>query len=192
MTRKEKEEEKNQIVENCLFSWDQQPGETGGTYKLFLVFRDLGRSRSYGEIVKIIPGKNYYQINQIGSRNQWFKRAKAWDLMKEEEMSRKLDEEILYARIRQQRIGETMQVLAEKGLKMLSDYPDELTAADISKLVDIGTKIERLALGDSTSIVKSESTVEAKIAVEEIPKEISEEIGKKLAILASKKMVINV
>jgi len=192
MTRKEMEIEKKEILDNLLFSWDRQPGEGAIAFKLFTAFREMGSDRTYKKVCEMFPDKQYNAINQMGSRLQWYKRAEEWDNYKREKMQRELDEEILYARIRQQRIGKSMQLLGEKGLTMLEEYPEELTAADLSKLIDIGTKIERLALGDPTNISKTESKVEAKVEVEEIPKEISEEIGKKLAILASQKMEINV
>ena len=191
-TRKAMEIEKEEILDNLLFSWDRQPGENAMSYKLFTAFREMGSERSYKKVCEMFPDRKYNAINQMGARLQWFKRADEWDSYKREKMQRELDEEILYARIRQQRIGKSMQLLGEKGLTMLQEYPEELTAADLSKLIDIGTKIERLALGDPTNISKTESKVEAKIEVEEIPKEVAEKVGKELAIMKSAEMEINV
>ncbi len=194
MTRKEKEEEKQQIIDESVFSWDRRIGESMKSYRLFLCFKDMGRTRSYVKVFELTEGMNYAAINQLGTRLEWFKRAEAFDAHQDREFQIKLEEEILQSRIRQQRIGAGMQELAEMGLEMLKEYPEELSPADISKLIDIGVKIERLALGDPSEIIKKEieGKVEVEVAVEEVPKDISAMVGRELAIRASKKMDINV
>lgn len=190
--RKEKETEKMEVLSNYLYSWDQNPGESDQSYRLFLAFRDMGRTRSYIKIVDLFPQMNYKAINQLGHRLQWFKRAGEFDIHQDNEFMVKLEEEIIYSRIRQQRLGNMMSNLAEKGLEMLKEFPEELSPTEISKFAEIGQKIENLALGKSTSISESKVDAKVEVEVEQIPKEISEEIGKKLAILASEKMVISV
>ena len=191
-TRKAMEIEKEEILADCVFSWDRQPGENAMSYKLFTSFREMGSERSYKKVCEMFPDRKYNAINQMGARLQWFKRADEWDSYKREKMQRELDEEILYARLRQANLGKSMQELAGTGLKLIEKYPDELTASDIVKLISVGQKIESLALGSSTEISESKVKGEIKVEVEMIPKELAEKIGKEIAIEKSAKMLINV
>lgn len=185
--QKKKEEEKQRIIENMAFPWDQNPGEPDKEFRLFLRYLSLGKTRNYTKVAKT-SSVAYSAVNIYSIKYQWKKRAMEYDLAKEEEFKIKLDEEIIQSRIRQQRLGSEMQNLANKGLKILNKDIEGLSAQDIVKLCDIGVKIERLALGSSTEIKEStvKAEIDAKIKVEEIPKEIAEKIGKELAIKSSK------
>ena len=92
----------------------------------------------------------------------------------------------MFSRIRQQRIGKDMQNLAERGILMLNEDITTLSAQDVVKLSDIGVKIERLALGNATEIKDTKVDAKVSVAVEEIDPEIAKEIGKLIAIKASK------
>ena len=192
MTRKEKDEEKLQIMGESVFPWDRQIGESMKSYKLFLAFKDMGRTRSYVKVFELTEGIKYGSINQLGFQNQWFKRAEAFDMHQNNEFEIKLEEEILQSRIRQQRIGSLLQDLASKGLEMLKEYPEELSPQDVAKFADIGQKIERLALGSPSEIIKKDVSAKVEVAVEEIDKELAKEIGKLIAMKKSSEMDINV
>lgn len=180
-SQRKKEEEKKEIIKNMAFPWDQTPGEPNRAFKLFLRFLAMGKTRTYAKVSQI-SSVSYSSVTDYAGKYQWVKRATEHDRVKEEEFKIKLDEEILQSRIRQQRLGVEMQELANKGLKILNKDIEGLSAQDIIKLVDIGVKIEKLALNSPTEITESKVESEVKIKVEEIPKEIAAEIGKLLAI----------
>lgn len=191
-SRKEKEAEKMEVVDSFLYPWDRNPSENDKSYRLFLAFKDMGRTRSYVAVLDLFPQLNYPAIAQLGLRYKWFDRAAAYDEHQDEKFRMKLDEEVLHAKIRQQKLGSMMSDLAEKGLKMLEEFPEELSPAEISKFAEIGTKIENLALGSSTEIKEAKIDAKIGIEVEKIDPEIAKEVGKLIAIKSSEKMIVAV
>jgi hypothetical protein len=190
-TRKAIEEDRLKVIEDYSFSWDRIPSESIARFELFEEFLKLGRTRTYRKIADLC-GRSDTNISVISSQFSWRDRADNYDQMKDEEMRVKLDSEILQSRIRQQALGGEMQKLAEKGLEILNEIPEDLSPQDISRLIDVGTKIENLALGAPTAISESNVKSEVKVQVEEVDPEISKEIGKLIAIKASQQMEINV
>lgn len=191
ITPKQKEMEKQRILDNLVYSYDQQPGESTKAFKLFSSYLIMGRTRNLSKLFRRCNIK-YHVIRDYAKKYNWKIRAADKDFDEDEEMRLLLDSEILQSRIRQQQIAKSMSELAERGLEMLSDNVDDLSPQDCARLLDVGSKIENLALGKSTEIFESDIKSEVKIQVEEVPKEIAEEIGKLLAIKASTAMEINV
>ena len=186
--QKRKELEKQRVLDEHAFSWDQNPGEPNNAFALFKLYLSIGKTRSYIKTQNLSCEFSYTTIQKFANEYQWKIRADAADRAHDEEIRVKLDEEILENKLRSLNVGVQLQDLAAKGAEMLMTEIEELSPSDIVRLADIGTKITNLALGSATEIkdVKSESKIE--IAVEEIPKEISERIGRELAIAASKQM----
>lgn len=181
ITKSQREAAKQKIIDDMAYPWDRQPGEPEKAFKMFLRYLALGRTRNYIKVSQTTE-INYPTVCECANKYSWKIRADKHDLAKEEEFKIKLDEEILQSRVRQQRLGQDMQELANHGLEMLNDCVEELSPQDITKLIDVGVKIERLALNSSTEITESKIDATVEVKVEEIPKEIAEKIGKELAI----------
>lgn len=191
ITKLQKKVEKETILNEMVYNWDRQPGETEKEFRLFTRYLSLGRTRNFAKVSQSCE-MSYAYICDLGNRQSWKLRSDESDLNQDEEFKTRLDEEILQSRIRQQRIGSQMQKLAEKGIEMLTENVEDLSAQDISKLIDVGVKIERLALGSSTEIKESKVEAKVEVQVEEIPPEIAAKLGKELAIAASSEMEISV
>lgn len=191
MIRSKMEKEKQKILEEMVYPWDRQLGESSGHHRIFLLYLNMGRTRNYKKVANNSQYK-YATVLKVAHEKDWENRAKEFDENKDREFAIILEEEVLQSRIRQQRIGSSMQGLGERALELLEQDPESLSAGDVTKLIDIGVKIERLALGTPSEIMESKSEINVEMKVEEIPKEISEKIGRELAIEASKKMEINV
>lgn len=180
--KKEKELERMRIINDHCFDYDQNPSETSLEYKLFNIYRKLGRTRNYIKVCNLYPDKSYSRICQIATKHSWATRAQAWDRDNEKEIQQKLDEEILISRLRQFNIGKQLIDLSEKGLEILSEIPEEMSPNEIVKFAEIGSKLQSLALGKSTEITESKIEAEVKVKVEEIDPDIAKEIGKLIAI----------
>lgn len=187
ITKKQREIEKKRIIEQLVYPWDQQPGEPEKAFHLFLCYLAIGKTRNYTEVFRTC-GVSYPLICKYGESYSWKMRSDKHDIAKDKEMMVKLDEEVMLSKIRQQRIGKDMQELANRGLIMLNENVEELSPQDITKLIDIGVKIERLALGSPNEIVKSEVDAKVEVKVEEISPEIAAKIGKEIAMIESEKM----
>lgn len=186
-----KQIEKGKIVDNIVDSWDQQPGEPAKAFKLFLKYLALGRTRNYKKVADTSE-VSYGTVMRYANQYMWIVRADDHDLAEDHEFTIKLDEEILKSRIRQQRIAKSMSKLAEKGLLMLSENIEDLSAGDCARLLDVAAKVENLALGKSTEISEAKIESEVKVQIEEIDPKIAAEIGKMMAIQKSEETEINV
>lgn len=188
VTKSQREAAKQKIIDNMAYPWDRQPGEPERAFKLFLRYLAIGRTRNYIKVSQTTE-INYPTVCECANKYSWNIRADKHDLVKEEEFKIKLDEEILQSRVRQQRIGQDMQKLADRGIKHLNecldDNIDELSPQDITKLIDVGVKIERLALNSSTEITESKVNAKIEMKVESVDPEIAAEIGKLIAIKKS-------
>jgi hypothetical protein len=191
MTRKEMEKEKKRVIENQVFSWDQSVGEPENAFSLFQLYLNLGHTRQYNKVYKLSKTLNYGRIRELAHLYNWKERAEDFDRAQDEEFRVKLNEEIIQSRIRQQRLGSEMQGIAAKGLAMFENCIDELSPTDVAKFLDIGVKIENLALGKSTEITESKIDATVSVAVEGISPELADRIGKELAIESSKKMDVD-
>ena len=191
-SRKEKEKEKAEIMSTSAYAWDRQISETVANFKLFCLYRNMGHTRTIMKVSDLNTGVIYNTVLGLDKKFQWKKRALAYDEFRDFEMMTKLEEEILESRMRQQILGAEMQKLGAKGVKLLNEGVENLSPADITKLIDIGTKIENLSLGKSTEISESKVHGKVEIAVEEIDPSIAAELGKLIAIKKSEKMDISV
>lgn len=187
VTKRQREAEKQRILDEMAYPWDRQPGEPEKTFSLFLRYLNLGRTRNYVKVAKTCE-ICYQTICEYANKYSWKVRADKHDVAEEEEFKIKLDTEIMQSRVRQQRIGQDMQELASCGITMLNEYPEELSAQDISKLIDIGVKIERLALNSSTEITETKIDAKVEVKTEYISPELAAKIGKELAIEQSEKV----
>lgn len=133
--------------------WERQPGESAKAFEAFATYRDmLTGERSVRKVAEKL-GKSSTFVSRWSSRFGWVERAAAWD----DEQDRIARENLAPERRRMNKthadLGNALLVKAAKGLKRLSD--EELTAGDVARLVEVGSKLERLALG-----VKDTGTVE--------------------------------
>ena len=189
--KKEKEREKQIVIDNFVFSWDQMIGESNNSYKLFQLYLNIGKVRNYRKAADL-SAKSYSIVCMTANQFWWKKRADEHDLYKDREMMIELDAEILKNKLLQFNLGQQFQILAQKGSQILMENVEELSAGDVTKLADIGTKLTNLAMGSATEITESKVEAKVEIEVESIPTDIAAEIGKKLAIQKSENMEVSV
>lgn len=148
-------------------AWERLPGETTLQYERFRVYLfmdpkevittsdgrrvgQVGRRSTLRTSVKL--GVHERTITQLATEMHWKLRADCWDA----ELERVADDEFrtqkrLAARS-QARLGQKLQQVAAKGAdNILATGGLDLSAGDVARLADVGVKLERLAMGDSTS-----------------------------------------
>jgi hypothetical protein len=133
---------KNRISE----PWERQPGESVKAFAAFAFYRDLGPGERSTARVRQKYGKNKRLIDRWSSAYDWVKRCAAWDSEVDRQAREAAKKEVLKARKNHARMGAEMVAKAARALMALSD--GDITAADITRMADIGAKLERLALGD--------------------------------------------
>ena len=135
--------------------WERQPDETQKQYEAFCVYRDMGTNRTLEKVGQHL-GKSTALMERWSSKNQWVNRVTAWDDERErierEAAQKQQLEDIKKMRKRHAAIATQMLIKASTALQQLP--PDEVKAADISRMVDVASKLERISRGDVGDVVE--------------------------------------
>ncbi len=144
--------------------WEQHEDETGTAYTAFVVYRDMGPRRRKTEVYRVIydhpevrqpPG----WFMQWTYKNKWDERARAWDAEKD-----RVRREVLLKDVEKRQLLHIRQARAvqAKGIEVFArtDAADILPSVALKMVVE-GQKLERLALGETTSRVGVDMSMEA-------------------------------
>lgn len=135
--------------------WEQQPGETAVAFEAFKAYRDLGPKRSVQKACGLLA-KSKGTLDRWYTPNRWRERAEAWDAEQDRldrEAARKArDKEIADMHKRHIDLATAMIFKATQGLQSLPK--EEIKAADITRMVDVATKLERLSRGDVGEVIE--------------------------------------
>lgn len=131
--------------------WERQPDETPKAFEAFCVYRDLGADRSIAKAGKQL-GKNRVTLEQWSTKYGWVKRCTAWDTEQDRLSRIKQQQDIQKMRKRHAGIATTMLIKAATALQRIPD--DEIKASDISRMVEVASKLERISRGDVGEVVE--------------------------------------
>lgn len=131
--------------------WERQEGETPRAYEAFCVYRDLGAGRSITKTAQTL-NKNRTTIGEWSTKYEWVKRAAAWDSEQDRVARRTQIEEIKKMRKKHAALASSMLIKAAKALQNIP--VEEIKAVDISRLVEVGSKLERLSRGDVGEVIE--------------------------------------
>ena len=133
--------------------WEQLPDETDMAYQAFCVYRDAGKNRSVMGIVGITE-KTPNQLYYWKKKYNWSYRVNMWDTEIDREYRSGLVKERIKASRETIEIGMKLKQKAKESLiRVLEDKNIHLTNREIPIWAELGVKIERLGLGDSTDNV---------------------------------------
>lgn len=130
--------------------WERQEGETDKAFEAFCVYRDMVQ-RSYSKVADKLQ-KSDTIIGRWGRTYDWRKRAAAWDDEQDRVAREAQTKEIVKMRKRHADIATAMLVKAAKALKSIPE--EEIKASDISRMVDVASKLERLSRGDTSEVIE--------------------------------------
>jgi hypothetical protein len=136
---------------------DRIPGETAKAYAAFVEYLRLGPERSIDQAAKNL-GKGTATLRKWSERHGWVRRAASWDELcaaQERAIQQVLTKEKAVEWVkRQERLKEAEWEIAERCIakaKELLNRPDvKWSGGDIAKLLDIASKLARLATGLET------------------------------------------
>lgn len=138
--------------------WERQEEETSKAYAAFCVYRDLGPERSLAKAGAAL-GKNPGGLEEWSSKNDWVKRSAAWDDEQDRIARQAQLKEIARMRERHAKLASDMLVKAAKALETLPE--EEIKAADVSRMVDVASKLERISRGDVGDVIEDRNGGEA-------------------------------
>lgn len=136
--------------------WERQPNETPKAFDAFSVFRDLDPQTRSGVIVAERLGKSYSLMQKWSQKYGWVSRAAAYDeerdRVKREAEQKAQIEDIKKMRKRHTAVAVKMIDTAEAALNAID--PADVKPADVTRLMDIATKIERISRGDVGEVIE--------------------------------------
>lgn len=131
--------------------WERLPNETPEAFEAFKEYRDMGAERSVAKVGEKL-GKNTSLMERWSAKNDWVKRAQAWDDEIEREASKNLLKEIGKMRSRQRKQALKMQV---KGLELLKGINvGDAKLSEIVSLMKLGMEQERICMGDVGEVIE--------------------------------------
>lgn len=146
-------------------AWDRQPQESHKAFAAFIIYRNLAGDRTYQEVAQMLrcSGSN---IRRWAAKWAWNFRAREWDIYQDQKAQEAQIRERVRMAERQAQTGMTMQSIAAAEMGRLRSSLEasepgkrrELSASEIAKFMEIGSKIERSARGEpgADSVAKIE------------------------------------
>lgn len=131
--------------------WERQKGESPKAFEAFSKYRDLGASRSCRKVAEEL-GKSNGLIERWSRNHDWQKRVSAWDAEQDRIARQQNTEEIKKMRKRHTDLASAMLVKAARALQRIPE--DEIKAADVSRMVETASKLERISRGDAGEIIE--------------------------------------
>lgn len=132
--------------------WERQTGEGPAAWAAFQAFRDLGAGRSIRQTAEAM-GKSAAHLEAYSARNNWQTRAAAWDA--ELDRIARADNIKVIRTMRKRHAELAEDVLAKAATALKKIPPDKITAADVCRMIEVGSKLERLARGDAGEVVEN-------------------------------------
>lgn len=143
---------------NAPEPWERQPEETPKAFEAFCVYRDLGPERSIAKAGKRL-GKNRVTLEQWSSKFDWVKRTAAWDAEQDRIARQEQIKAIKAMRNRHAGMAKAMIVKAGRALQRIPD--EEIKASDISRMIEVASKLERISRGDVGEVIEERDGGEA-------------------------------
>lgn len=146
--------------------WERQPKETPKPFEAFCIYRDMGVERSIRKVAAQV-GKSDTLIGRWSKDNNWVERVTAWD-DEQERIEREIAQKEQAKAIREMRkkhadLASAMLIKAAKALSKIPD--DEIKAGDMTRMVDVASKLERISRGDVGEVVEERDGGQATPAV---------------------------
>lgn len=130
--------------------WEQQEDESIKAFEAFSLYRDMEK-RSIDKVAKALSKSNQL-ISRWSRVHEWTKRVTAWNLEQDRIVRERQIEDIKKMRKRHADLATAMLIKATQALQRIPI--DEVKAADVSRMVDIAAKLERISRGDSETIIE--------------------------------------
>jgi hypothetical protein len=148
-------------VDEEKHEWDRQPGESSKAYAHFCLYRDMGVGRSLRQMEKLDDCTSQLrQLMRWSSKWRWVERCQLYDDYNERQLRVQQEKERREMHKRHARIAVLGQNIAVKAMEALlgkvQNGEQAVAPADLTRLVDVSVKVERLARGEPTEIQKSE------------------------------------
>lgn len=137
--------------EPTIEPWERQEGETSKAWEAFCIYRDMGVDRSLRKVAQNL-NKSVTQIAEWSSKYDWVKRVTAWDAEQDRIARQEQIKAIKAMRNRHAGMAKAMIVKAGRALQRIPE--EEIKASDISRMIEVASKLERISRGDVGEVIE--------------------------------------
>lgn len=138
--------------------WERQEGESTKAFEAFCIYRDMGIQRSIRQVAKKLNKSDTLMARWSGNYN-WVERAAQWDSEQDRVARQQQLDDIKKMRKRHADLAQSMLIKAARALTRIPD--DEIKAGDVTRMLDIATKVERISRGDVGDVIEERDGGEA-------------------------------
>ena len=138
--------------------WERQPEETAKPFEAFCIYRDLGPERSLSKVAEKLQ-KSDTLMGRWSRTYDWVNRATAWDAEQDRIARQEQIKAIKAMRNRHAGMAKAMIVKAGRALQRIPD--EEIKASDISRMIEVASKLERISRGDVGEVIEERDGGEA-------------------------------
>jgi hypothetical protein len=159
MTNKAWERKMPKPLEPVPMPWEQQPEETQEAFEAFQLYRNMGLERGISKVAQML-GKSDSLMYRWKYKWRWTERARLWDMDIDRELRGALIKESVESRKKMIKFGRQLTSLSMVRLNKMTETQDKdkskpiLTPEDMLKYAEMGFRLERLGLGESTDNIK--------------------------------------
>ena len=144
--------------------WHRQPDESSKDFHAFMLYRDMTpKGRSLREVCQKLTKSLPYltHLKKWSSHYNWVARVQAYDDHLAAARAEAQEKAIIEMAERQAKEGMTLQIVGIKRFldsegKVREEVATKMKDGDAIRAVEVGVKIERMARGEPTEIVKGE------------------------------------
>jgi len=140
--------------------WHRQPKETDKAHEAFVVYRDMGGSRTLSKVARSL-GKSKAQMLKFSGKWKWVDRCHAYDSHLDTKRLKAREDEIEKMNRRQIEMAMGLQTKAAEALINVNIL--KLDQAEIRRWIIDAAKLERLARGEADSHTKIDISVLASV-----------------------------
>lgn len=152
--------------EDEMEEWDlrEDLGETELAYHYFCIYRDMDFPLGLGARRSIRKASEIAGVNDLSKYSRiykWQERVKAYDLYREKQRRKKREADLDKMYEEHAKIGNS--IIAKAMEKLLETPNDMLTMNDVTKLLELGVKTERISRGETIEGKLRNAKLEAEI-----------------------------
>ncbi|MFF0134223.1 hypothetical protein ACFYTG_52935 [Streptomyces mirabilis] len=139
-------------LDPTLDPWERQPRETAKRHARFLVFRDMGLTRTLAKASDELA-LSYSHVRALAAEYRWQDRAAAWDAHQQRQYTAEMEEERRRAAREDVRVLRIMTGMIGQALPHVQQLATEMTLAEFTRFVDTTMKWRRTLYGDPTETI---------------------------------------
>ncbi|MFZ3595060.1 hypothetical protein [Streptomyces sp. BH104] len=139
-------------LDPALDPWERQPGETPKRHQRFIVFRDLGLTRTLAKASEELA-LSYSHVRAVAAEFRWQDRASAWDRHTQQQYTAEMEEERRRAARDDLRILRVMTGMIGQALPHVQDRVTSMSVYEFARFVDTTMRLRRNLLGDPTDTI---------------------------------------